>query len=98
MLQKIVLQPAICNSVYEPLSNLIKVSGYYMIDVNSKYIDDVMYVKVYTLNGQEIGDMPLKHFSLINEYPIIILKEHAVNLEELSCKYNNSGDSRELQD
>lgn len=88
MIQKIVLQPAICNSIYEPMSDIINVGGYYMIDVNSKYIDDVMYIKVYTLNGQEIGDIPLKHFSLVDEYPIIILKEHDVNLEELSYRYN----------
>ena len=82
------LQKAMCISTYEPMSDLIKVGDYCEIDINNQYVDedDVTYVEVYM--PQKIGDMPLKHFSLVNENSTTLLKGSIINFAELSRKYN----------
>lgn len=82
------LQKAMCISTYEPMSDLIKVGDYCEIDINNQYVDDddVIYVEVY--KPQKIGDMPLKHFSLVNETSTTLLKGSVIDFGELSRRYS----------
>lgn len=82
------LQIATCISSYEPMSDLVKVGDRCEIDINHYYVGDdgVAYVEVYRPSDHKIGDMPIKHFSLINENTVTLAKDSVIDFIKLGHK------------
>ena len=80
------LQTATCISLYEPMSDLIKVGDRCEIDTIHSYVGDdgVTYVGVYRPYDHKLGDMPLKCFSLIDDEVLTLVEGKPIDFDELS--------------
>lgn len=79
------LQTATCISLYEPMSDLIKVGDRCKIDTTHSYVgeDGVTYVGVYRSYDHKLGDMPLKCFSLIDDEVLTLVEGKPIDFDKL---------------